>query len=60
MYWMLWVFSFQGPSRHDEEEEAESDLDLVIGLLVHPGGFIAVVHVVICKLELLPSSQGYS
>lgn len=59
MYWMLWVFSFQGPSRQ-EEEEAESDLDVVIDLLVKPGGFTAVVPVFICKLEHLPSSQGYS
>lgn len=36
MDWMLWVFSFQGPSRQ-EEEEAESDLDVVIDLLVKPG-----------------------
>lgn len=54
----LWGFSFQWPSRHDEEE-AESDLDFVIDLLVNPGEFTAVFRVFLCTLEHLPSSQGY-
>lgn len=36
------------------------DLEFVIDLLVNLGKFMVLFHVLICKLEQLSSSQGYS
>lgn len=55
----LWVFSFQWPSRGDEEEAGSEDLEFVIDLSVNPGKFMVLFHMFICKSEQFSSSEGY-